>query len=144
LRERNGIQTQKQSLCADIHPDDDIDPKDFFRESRRRKNNDRKARQLCAQVAETLSLVLSGECSDEVLNGLEILSVMPAPDTSQLLVVVGPAIGNESLDAEQVHMHLARVSSRLRAEVAAAITRRRTPRFLFRYVHRRLGGEMEQ
>ena len=48
---------------------------------------DRKAFQLCHQVAETLEEVLA-ECGDGVLQALRVLDVEPAPDASRLLVTV--------------------------------------------------------
>ncbi len=39
----------------------------------------RKAKQLCRQVLETLDLVLSGDCRDELLQSLHVVSVVPAP-----------------------------------------------------------------
>ena len=54
-----------------------MDPREFARKGRSRKG-DRKVRQLCSQVAETLSLVLSGEFADELLQNLQIVSVHPA------------------------------------------------------------------
>ena len=92
----------------------------------------RKTQQLCHQVAETLNLVLSGECSDEILQGLYVQEVQPSPDSSQLLVIVSGLVPGEPLDPVDVLTRLHRHSGQLRAEVAAAITRRKTPRLLFR------------
>ena len=98
------------------------------------RNSDRKLLQLCSQVAETLSQVLSGECDDDVLRGLHVAAVTPAPDSSQLLVVVAPALPGERLNPSEVLTRLSARAGRLRGEVAAAITRRRAPRLLFQYV----------
>ena len=52
----------------------------------------RKALQLCAQVAQTLGVVLAGECGEDLLRELFVTSVVPAPDSSRLLVMIaGPA-----------------------------------------------------
>src|SRR5579862_2112101 len=115
---------QLESLCADIHPDDGVDPKQFFRPSKRTKTADRKTLQLCGQVADTLNLVLSGECADEVLQSLQVIEVRPAPDASQLLVLVSPASNDAAVDPAMVLKHLAVANGRLRAEVASAIVRR--------------------
>jgi ribosome-binding factor A len=87
----------------------------------------RKALQLCAQVAQTLASVFA-ECSDDVLRDLTVQSVVPAPNASRLLVTVEPALARTDLLAE--HLHRAR--GRLRGEVAAAINRRRMPDLVFR------------
>ena len=124
---------QMQSLCGEIHSDDGIDPTEFFRPVRKRNSNHRKAQQLCHQVADTLSLVLSGEFGEE-LRDLRVVAVTPAPDATQLLVLVAPAIAADSVDPDAVVAKLAAVAGRLRGEVAAAITRRRAPKLLFQFV----------
>lgn len=124
-----------QSLCGEIHPDDGIDPKDFFRPRRKRPSDQRKASQLCHQVADTLGLVLSGEFGDE-LRDLRVVSVTPAPDASQLRVLVAPAFDGASLDANVVSEKLLAATGRLRSEVAAAITRKRAPKLLFQFIGR--------
>jgi ribosome-binding factor A len=118
-----------RSLCAQVHPDDGNDPR-LEPKRRGRGNSHRKAKQLCRQVADTLSLVLEGTGDDE-LGGLVVLDVAPAPDTSRMLVTVGsPSTG--IVDPAVVLDRLASASGRLRAEVAAAITRRRAPSLAFR------------
>jgi ribosome-binding factor A len=127
---------QLESVCADIHPDDGVDPKRFFRPAKRSKTADRKALQLCSQVADTLNLVLSGECADEVLQCLRVIEVRPAPDASQLLVLVSPGPTDAAPDPATVLKHLGVANGRLRAEVAGAIVRRRAPKLIFQLVAR--------
>ena len=118
-------------MCGEIRPEDGMDPRDFAKKPRPPKG-DRKVRQLCSQVAETLSLVLSGECSDEMLHNLEVVAVDPAPNASQLLVTVRSAEAAETVDPAEVSACLASIAGRLRCEVASAITRKRAPKLLFR------------
>jgi ribosome-binding factor A len=118
-------------LCGEIHPDDGTDPREFARKGRPRKG-DRKVRQLCRQVAETLNLVLSGECGDELLQSLQVLTVDPAPDASQLVVTVHADNPGEVFDPGEISARLAKIMGKLRCEVAAAITRKRAPKLLFR------------
>jgi ribosome-binding factor A len=93
---------------------------------------DRKALQLCHQVAETLEEVLA-ECGDSYLQGLRVLDVEPAPDASRLLVTLAvDGLLDEDLDLDRVHDHLARASGHLRSEVATAITRKRAPVLVYR------------
>jgi ribosome-binding factor A len=124
---------QMQSLCAEFRDDDGIDPREFFKPSPKRKCDYRKDLQLCRQVAETLSLVLSGELNDDVLRDVQVVAVTPAPNASQLLVLVSSAPGETPI-AEVVLERLSTVAGRLRAEVASAITRRRAPKLLFQFV----------
>ena len=125
---------QTESLAAELHSDDGQDPKEFFRKSKQVKKIGRKALQLCSQVADTLSLVLSGECGDEVLQNLLVAEVTPAPDASQLLVLLTPAAGSPMLEADEVMAALRASSGRLRTEVAAAISRKRAPRLTFQFL----------
>jgi len=122
-----------QSLCGEIRPDDGVDPAELFRPTRNRNNNDRKAQQLCRQVADTLSLVLSGEYGEE-LRDLRIVAVTPAPDATQLLVLVAPAVEGAKCDPDAVLAKLADAAGKLRSEVAAAITRRRAPKLIFQFI----------
>ena len=119
---------------AEVHEDDGQDPRYFFRKDTQPTKAGRKAMQLCAQVADTLSLLFSGETSDEILQSLEIRDVSPAPNAAQLLVTVAPAAGAPALDEPQVHDALTSAAGWLRREIAVAITRKRVPRLAFRFV----------
>ncbi len=118
-------------LCGEVHPEDGMDPREYARRGRPRKG-DRKVRQLCSQVADTLNQVLSGECGDEVLRGLQIVAVDPAPDATQLVVTVRACLPGEVIDPGEVSARLADKMGKLRYEVAGAITRKRAPKLLFR------------
>lgn len=119
------------SLCGNLGSDDGVDPRKFFDRETNQRRPDRKAQQLCGQVARTLSYVLSGESGDEILSRLDVVSVLPAPDTSQLLVTVALCVGSEPASREEILRRLNAAQGRLRAEVASAITRKRAPRLLF-------------
>jgi ribosome-binding factor A len=92
--------------CGEIHADDGIDPRDFFRPTRTQIKENRKAQQLCRQVAETLAFVLSGETPDEVIGSLQVLSVVPAPDASRLLVTLRADTRPELFDPELIECRL--------------------------------------
>jgi ribosome-binding factor A len=114
--------------------DDGADPREFFRKEGFAERTGRKSHQLCAQVADTLSQIFGGECGDEVLQSLTLLDVCPAPDAAQLLVRVGPLTPEVRLMEAEVAAALGRAAGWLRTEVAAAITRKRAPRLVFRLV----------
>ena len=131
-----------KGLCAELSEGDGVDPHVFSKlamggtklHGRPRPGLDRKAVQLCHQVAETLEEVLA-DCGDAVLQALRVLDVEPAPDASRLLVTVGvEALSKEKVDPDRVHDHLSRASGHLRSEVASAITRKRTPVLVYRLV----------
>lgn len=94
----------------------------------------RKAKQLCRQVAETLDMVLSGECRDEQLQSLHVLSVVPAPNASRLLVIARADLPEEQFDRDSIMAQLDAQSGRLRAEIAASIHRKRVPLLTFHVV----------
>src|SRR5579885_1257312 len=120
------------SFCAQIGPEDGSDPRDFFRRPEGPVKN-RKALQLCGQVAKTLNLAL-GACRDDLLRSLLVASVEPAPTSARLLVTVGPAVPSEPLDAAEALRRLRHAAGRLRSEVSAAVHRRKAPELLFRVV----------
>lgn len=112
-----------QFPCDELLPGDGIDPR-YDREEKRVSN--RKALQLCAQVADSLNLIFPS-LKDEILRELYVVSVVPAPDSTQLLVTVQ---GNH----EDVANRLAVASGLLRTEVAQCISRKRVPNLKFRYI----------
>lgn len=114
-------------------PDAGGDPSQFF-DRRSRQRVDRKAYQLCRQVSDTLNFVLSGDTGDDVLRGLYVDSVDPAPDASHLLVSVAPLDPGDQTPADVYLTKLMAVSGKLRSEVAASISRRKTPELAFRVV----------
>lgn len=96
-------------------------------------SHDRKDLQLCRQVADTLHSVL-GDCGDDCLRDLHVVRVVPAPDASQLLVIVGSAPGETPAEPRAVLERLKARAPGFRAEVARAITRKRAPSLLFEYL----------
>lgn len=130
--------------CGEIHTDDGVDPRDFFRKSSGPKKADHKAHQLCRQVAETLDQILSGELGDDELMGLRVVQVVPAPDASRLLVTLAADNLRSAEERERVKSKLAACSGRLRREVAAAITRRKAPSLAFQIVTDALMDSIEE
>ena len=127
-------------LCADPSADDGVGPHAGLQQpsmvrqphGQSRAGLDRKAIQLCHQVAETLEEVLA-ECGDAVLQDLRVVDVEPAPDASRLLVTV--TVDGQLQDRQdrgRVHEHLVRAAGHLRSEVASAITRKRAPVLVYR------------
>lgn len=95
----------------------------------------RKTLQLCRQVERTLMGVLAGETGDDLLRDLLVLKVVPAPDSSRLLAFVqyqGPA----TTELPAILARLAAARRLLRAEVAAAINRRKAPDLAFQVMRR--------
>jgi len=120
--------------CGQLHEDDGVDPREYFKTATNRGKPNRKVLQLCSQVAQTLNLVLAGEFDDEFLHNLQVESVDPAPNASQLCVSVSCLAADETVPPQEILDRLAKVAGRLRAQVAAAITRKRAPKLVFRVV----------
>lgn len=120
--------------CRELHDDDCIDPRDFFGGGRTKRKENRKGKQLCRQVAETLELVLSGETNDELLADLRVVSVVPAPDTWRLLVTLAASLGTTGVDRDEIEARLAQQQGRLRCQIAAAITRKKAPALTFNVI----------
>ena len=118
-----------RALCARIHPDDGVDP----REDKRRdvagtKRDDRKLQQLCKQVANALQLVLPNV---QVLGNARVVSVIPAPNAGRLRIIVAIS---DTCDHRQVAVRLEHCSGYLRSEMAQVVSRRRVPELVFSIV----------
>jgi ribosome-binding factor A len=131
MRFRGPLRKDLLSSCADVGPEDGIDPRKDKPITSKVPN--RKALQLCSQVEHTLSLVLA-ECGTECLRDLLVATVEPAPDSSRLLVTLSPAPSAESADFNLVLAALERAQSLLRREVASAIHRKKVPQLTFRMI----------
>lgn len=68
--------------------------------------------------------MLAGDLSDPNLEGLWVLDVSPEPGTSTLLVTL---VAPDDADLRDVEQSLDAVRGLLRSEVAAGISRKRTP-----------------
>jgi len=124
-RKRRGRRRFAEALCDSFGPDDGRDDK---RDSPRAVRN-RKALQLCKQVADILNLALAG-CADPLLNDLLVVDVRPAPDSTRMLVMVQSATRTQT-SLQDVLGHLERARGLLRQEVARQIHRRKTPDLVF-------------
>src|SRR5262245_15994007 len=145
MRHQFPSKERMRGLCAELGEDDGLDPRlpsgRGGPAGRTRRTGpgpwgrpvDRKARQLCRQVAVTLDEVLP-DCGDGVLQGLRVVHVAPFPDASRLLVTVASVDGKAEREhgAEFVLGHLQHASGHLRYEVAAAVTRKRAPLLVYR------------
>jgi ribosome-binding factor A len=94
---------------------------------------ERKVQQLCKEVARTVAYALPA-CRDPQLRSLVVFEVLPAPGPgggARLEVLLYPT-GPEAVDVALLHERLSLVRGFLRAEVAAALQRKRTPELVYR------------
>jgi ribosome-binding factor A len=122
------------SASSEIGTGDGLDPR-FDRPDEPTKVRNRKALQLCAQIAETLSLLFA-DSADPVLHNLLVTSVVPHPTSARVLVTVTTTVDLD-LDLRTSLSHIEAARSRLRSEVAAAVCRRKVPDLMFRVARRR-------
>jgi ribosome-binding factor A len=125
---------QLRAHCGELHYDDGVETKEFFKTNPLTRKENHKAKQICRQAAEALDLTLAGEIGDDVLTDLRVVSVVPAPDSSRLLVTVYADMPPDEFDAAQIEARLTTCKGRLRAVVAAAITRRKAPDLAFNVI----------
>lgn len=118
-------------LCGELGPGDGDDPR-YDRTSSRKHRTERKAWQLCKQVATTLQLSLDGS-DDPRLRSIQVLAVQPAPDASHLCIRVAPK-PDATHSMEVLNDRLEAARSDLRFVVAQAITRRRAPELTVSWV----------
>ncbi len=79
-------------------------------------------------------MVQSGDCRDELLQSLHVTSVVPAPNSSRLLVTVSANVSAEDFDAGEILQRLGEQTPRLREEVASSINRKRVPFLVFHVI----------
>ena len=134
------IKAQMLKLCGSICADDGRDPKEFHETSVDRKNDQHRHQRLCQQVARTLALVLP-ESVSEPLRELRIDRVVEGRNRSVLTVKI--EVPEEvGYDQRNELLKLLRLQEGwLRSEVAAAITRKRVPRFAFEFTLREINSE---
>lgn len=118
--------------CQEIRPDDGLDPRTFYWKRSEERKVKRKDLQLCREVARTLNHALAWEIGDELLSNLQVEAVLPAPNASRLLALVSFTTPVNEIDVGKAQQRLEQFTGRLRAEVAAAIHRRRVPELTFR------------
>jgi ribosome-binding factor A len=129
MRFRGPLRKDRLSSCSEVGPEDGIDPRYKSRRPQGKVAN-RKALQLCGQVARTLAGCL-GACGEECLRDLLVVSVEPAPDSSRLLVTLCAAPSAGRVDVGEVLGALQRARRLLRCEVAGGIHRKKVPELTF-------------
>ena len=97
-------------------------------DARERRKQNYKALQLSRQVQRILTLEFAGFGGDDVLRDVYVAEVSPVEGSSQLLVAVSVPPNVAVVDVLE---RLERAAPRLRAAVAAAITRKRAPELMF-------------
>lgn len=129
---RNKITTRKLRAsmlesCGELHEDDGIDPRNYFKTKRNRKET-RKTKQLCQQVARTVNLCLN-DCDDPIVQSMFLIGVQPAPDSSCLLLHLECDVDEFDFDAAMLAIR--QQTPRLQFEISRSIHRKRVPNLTF-------------
>jgi ribosome-binding factor A len=132
-RSRRQLRGKVNNHCDHINSDDFIDPKEYFRDQTDFSKQDRKALQLCRQVEQTLSYVLCDTDDASMLEMLQVVSVIPAPDASRLLVTL-QADNSKNYDHPTALAAIEEHKGRLRTEVANSISRKRAPMLIYNVI----------
>ena len=112
-----------------MRSDEWVGAADQFFDDEPRDGADYKLTQLCSQVEEAVVYALASS-GDAALRDVLVVSVVPARGAALLRVTVeSDADGVDGMD--RVFAKLTRAKGSLRAEIAAAITRKRTPELVF-------------
>jgi ribosome-binding factor A len=132
MKQKKPSRAELRQSCDQVGPGDGDDPRfDLHLASDARVT--RKSLQLCHEVARVLAQVLTWETGDDLLADLVVESVLPAPSTARLHVVMSAP--PDVVVADVLAALHARVG-RLRTEVAASVRRRRAPELVFQVVPR--------
>ncbi len=121
------------SLCAEVSPEDGVDPRTLLHKPTRKKPH-HKTYQICKQAEKTLNLVLAGESTEPLLRELIICAVEPNPDSTHLLVIVEANSTDILLNENEVLEALQRAGGRLRFALATTVNRKRIPQISFQFV----------
>jgi len=122
---------RKPSRAGELRAERAASPGDYLTAS---EANDRKCLAFCAQVRRALEVAIAADCRDEALIELTILDVWPDPTTRRLRVWIGGPKDMDERKREQVLERLSGARGFLRAQVAGAIHRKRTPELAFELV----------
>lgn len=91
----------------------------------------RRQAQYCQEAERLIRLVLCGEWTDPLLDGLEVVGVQPSDDNHQLIVELQLPIERAGANLAEIEARLESASRLLRAELAAHVKRKRTPALRF-------------
>ena len=131
MSKRREILRELATLRDESRPGDGQDPR-FDRRQKRHAHDERKTWQLCKQVATALQLAL-GSSADERLRELLVVDVLPAPNASNLLLLVQSSSAHAAPE-EEMNQALAKARGYLRSAAAEAITRKKTPNLTVRFL----------
>lgn len=124
---------QANKLCAEIGPEDGIDPRIITR-AMDRKSNNRKARQLGKEARQTLTMIFSGELSDPVFQDIEVIDVSASDDGQFLNVTLTQVNTSDQLDEQVVLEKCKAVQGFLRSAIAETVKRKRVPSLKFEWI----------
>ncbi|HKJ50560.1 MAG TPA: hypothetical protein VKB27_03610 [Gammaproteobacteria bacterium] len=121
---------EARQLCADIGPEDGIDPRLAARAVGRKTKN-HKGRQLGKEARHVLSMIFAGELSDPIFRDLVVIGVTPTDDGQFLIVSL--ALIDDSIETSEARIleKCCAVNGYLRSAIAWSVNRKRVPMLKF-------------
>ncbi len=140
MKTKPRLKHNAKSLCDELTQDDGIDPRIYFSNTTK-KTSDRKTRQLCKEIKQTIALTLAGEMNEPILANLEVIQVDPISGSRDFMVILAWNGHKDYFEPKEIALTLQKVSGFLRSEIAHSINRKRVPELSFRLL---APGEVRQ
>ena len=121
------LAARMRALCAELGPDDGIDPRELDKSTRSPSDPHRRHRRLGAQIQRAVALAL-GTATDPALQTLWVAAAVADPDASRFRIEVEPL---DPVDPVHLAARLAAAAPWIRVEVASALHRRRVPELVW-------------
>ncbi len=121
---------EARQLCAQIDPENGIDPRIIARKRNRNPGN-HKSEQLGKEARHILSMVFAGELRDPVFQVLEVIDVSASNDSQFLIVSLAATYTGLKFDEMQLLEKCQAIQGYLRSAIASSVKRKRVPALKF-------------
>ncbi len=120
------------NLCDEIDPEDGIDPRILARKyEKENETRHHKSMQLCKEAKRFLSLVLTGELADPLLQQLQVIDVATDEEGQFLIVTLNTTNPDLVLDEAETMSRLQQIQGYFRSVIAQSVKRKRVPTLKF-------------
>jgi len=126
---KNWLHAARQ-LCAQIDPEDGIDPRIIARKRNRNPGN-HKSEQLGKEARHILSMIFAGGLRDPVFQALEVIDVSASDDGQFLIVSLAATCSGLEFDEMQLLEKCQAIQGYLRSAIASSVKRKRVPALKF-------------
>lgn len=133
MNQSKNWRTVANKLCAEIGPEDGIDPRIIAR-AMDKKSKGHKSQQLGKEAWHTVSIIFSGELSDPLFQDIEVLDVTVSDDGQFLVIALSQVDTGYEFDQAIVLEKCRAVQGYLRSAIADTVHRKRVPSLKFEWV----------